>query len=214
MTVKPYFAAKYLLIGVAVVLFVTVSTGNLITGFSAGIMLGMISVSYPFAVGEKGNMDALYATLAVDRKTVVFGRYLFALAINVCCVVFACALAAAGIFAAKFVGFEMSSDEPVQALIAISVIFVLLQLVQLPMYFKLSYTKAKWITAIPFIAIMAVFMLVNMASKAIGLQGIAQLAEFAADNKIIIVVAALAALCLAVFASLRLSLAFYRKREF
>jgi hypothetical protein len=152
--------------------------------------------------------------LAVDRKTVVFGRYLFALALNACCVVFALALAITGLFAARLLHFEVSADGVMYMTVALSVMFVLVQLAQLPMYFKLSYTKARWITSLPFIAIMMIFMIVNIATDDVGLRSLTRFAEFAADNQIIIAVASLAALCLAVFASLRLSLAFYGKREF
>jgi hypothetical protein len=57
-------------------------------------------------------------------------------------------------------------------------------------------------------------MIVNMASDVVGLQGIVRIAEFVADNRIVIAALALATLCLAVFASLRISLAVYGKREF
>jgi hypothetical protein len=39
-------------------------------------------VTYPFAVGEKNGIDSLYIFLGINRETVVIGRYLYALVID------------------------------------------------------------------------------------------------------------------------------------
>ena len=81
-TIKPYFTFKSILIYAVIAVFLSITSINIFSAVGFGLMMGTMFIGYPFAIGEKSNMDALYATLSVNRKTVVIGRYAFTLILN------------------------------------------------------------------------------------------------------------------------------------
>jgi hypothetical protein len=210
-TVKPYFTAKNLLIYTAVVLFLTIMSADFSAGLSIGMMLATMHTGYPFVVGEKSNMDALYVTLSLERKTVVLGRYIFTLLFNICFVLAVSAVSLVGMLASSIFrsGFHGAASGGV--LLLMPALFMAMQAIQLPMYFKLGYAKAKFMSLVPFFALMVGYM-----ALAGFLGGIAGLSD--AFGKIFsggfAYLAVGAAFLVIVFISYVLSLAFYRKREF
>jgi hypothetical protein len=217
MTVKPYFTGKNLIVYAAIALFISSVSGNAAAGLGVGMMLGTMFVSYPFAVGEKSNMDALYVTLSVNRSTVVLGRYFFAFAMNVCAVLFSLALAFAGVFISRTLDLraeETNMTDVIGGMAALAVVFIAVQAVQLPILFKFGYTKAKFLSQLPFIGMMAAFFIFLAIGQNIGaFQGNSPFAA-AAGNVRLIALFTLLGLLLIVAASARLSLLFYRKRGF
>ena len=213
-TVKPYFTGKNVLIFVAVALFMTVTSGSISSGVFVGMLLGTLFISYPFAVGEKSNMDALYVTLSVNRKTVVLGRYVFTLLLNVCVIIFVFVVASIALPIAR--AFGLGSDGASDVLLMgalLAALFAVVQAIQLPIYFKYSYTRAKFISLAPFAAIMAVFVVLTTVARDSEIAN--QVAGFIAGlNNSGLVVFAVLALAIAMFASYMLSLSFYKKREF
>jgi len=212
-TVKPYFTVKNLLIFAVVAIFLTTMSGNVGSGMGVGIMLGTLFISYPFAVGEKSNMDALYATLSLNRKTVVAGRYLFALAFNLCAVLLSIAFAVVGVFLSGAAGLGMGTGDVLLAGILLAAVFVVIQAIQLPFFFKMGYAKAKFFSMVPFVAIMAGYMVFMTASKDSGMmnQIESKLARLTSGALTGLAVLALMFIC---FLSYHLSLSFYKKREF
>jgi hypothetical protein len=216
-TIKPYMTAKNLLIYAAVALFLTATSGSVASTATIAIMLGTMFISYPFALGEKSGMDTLYTTLSLDRKTVVSGRYLFALALNLCVFVFAIVFGLIGVFTNSFIaetsGVTGFSDE---LFITSGVIVVLLfftQSLQLPLYFKLGYSKAKFLSIIPFVMLMAGFMALSAFGR--GRTLTSRVMDFLSSlNVAWLVVCVVLVLAVVVFVSYILSVAFYRKREF
>ena len=216
-TIRPYFMAKNLLIYAAVAVFMSIVSGSIASGAMIGVMYGMMFMGYPFALGEKGNLDALYTTLSLDRKTVVTGRYIFTLALNLCTIIAAFALSAIGVISASFIsgspGYGGITVEALWLLIAVAAAFFVMQSMLLPVYFKLGYTKAKFFTIVPFVALMAGYGAISAIAKDSDI--ISRIVEsINAMNSGLLAVCAVLALCFVVFISYRLSLAFYRKREF
>ncbi len=211
-TVRPYFTGKNLLLFSAVAVFLTAMSGNLASSLGVGLMMATLFVGYPFALSEKSNLDALCSTLSVRRKTVVQGRYLFALLLNVCGVLFALGLAAVGLAVARLAGFAPAgSSGDLSSVLLLSAVFLLVQAIQLPVYFKLGYTKAKALSLVPFVAIMAGYM----AILALGNHSMGMAAFFAKITGSGLAVPLLVlGLALALLLSYRLSVAFYQKREF
>jgi hypothetical protein len=218
MTVKPYLTVKNMLIYAAVALFLTITSENAASGMGVGLMLSTLFVGYPFAVGEKSNMDALYITLSVDRKSVVLGRYVYTLTLNLCAVLLATILAAAGTFIAKSFGFSTGVGSPLASIVTLSALFIIIQSIQLPLFFKFGYTKAKFFSIVPYIAMMvgymAIMMLPNIIEQPFADSGFAKLLTVAFENAAISVVLVAAGMILIVFVSYKLSSVFYRKREF
>lgn len=213
-TVKPYFPAKNLLIYAAVALFLTVMSGNAFFGIGAGTLIATVLISYPFAIGEKNNLDALYATLSLSRREVVAGRYLFVLAFNLCAVMGAMILGILGMTVARAVGMDVSPGNPLWVFVAFGAA-LLVQSVLLPTYFKFGYTKAKFISIIPFAVIMAAFFAFAFITRTHSFfADTSWFIELLADNAILIVGLATVAVALIVLASYRLSQSFYSRREF
>jgi hypothetical protein len=212
-TMKPYMKISTLLIYTAVVASITYTSGTIFAGIGVGMMIGTLSISYPFAVGEKSNMDALYVTVAASRRTVVMGRYVFSLLVNVCAAVFAFLIQFVENLIVPGMVLSVDVDSAFVGFAILAAIFVMIQAIQIPIFFKLGYTKAKIISLVPFAFVMAAGM---------GFAGIAaELAEnphpaliWAESNAPAICALSCLALALLICASYRLSLAFYRNRDF
>ena len=187
---------------------------NLSSVFVVGFMLGLMFTSYPFAVGEKTNMDALYVILSIGRKTVVLGRYVFALFLNICAIVFSFIFALAGFLAARAVNFGNRIDEVFWMVLLFAMLFAVIEVIQLPFFFKFGYTKARFLSVLPFIAIMGgYFAYIAMGSNS-ELSGYVTVFFTNTLGAGGIVASAVLVLLLLIFVSYRLSLSFYNKREF
>lgn len=206
MTVKPYFKAVNLLIYGAIALFLSLTSGTITSGVGVGIMLCTLFLSYPFVVGEKHNMDALYITLSVSRNAVVAGRYLFTLLLNVCLILGTFVLSSAGFIVTGFLGLTdnvgvLSRND---GFLVLAALMLVVQAVQLPIYFKLGYTRAKFISIVPLAVIVAgFFAFTGVAGDSFTI--IARTLEYLAVLAILLVI---------VFVSYKLSVLFYKKREF
>jgi hypothetical protein len=181
-------------------------------------MLGMMFVGYPFALGEKSNMDALYVTLNLNRKNVVAGRYLFALALNVCTLLFAFVLSTIGLLAASAVGVKINETETLAAVLALCAVFIVIQAIQLPLFFKLGYAKAKFFSLLPFAALMSSYIVILGAANRLNhssiYKSLVAFSQTVGENAVLLAAVAIAAMVIAIFVSYNLSLAFYKKREF
>ncbi|MDR3121783.1 MAG: ABC-2 transporter permease, partial [Clostridiales bacterium] len=92
------------------------------------------------------------------------------------------------------------------------------QAIQLPFFFKLGYAKAKFFTFVPFVALTSGYVVIlgaanNLKHSAI-YESFVAVAETIGKNGILLAAISIAALAIVIFASYRLSLAFYKKREF
>jgi hypothetical protein len=214
MSIKPYFPLTSLLIFAALALFLTRMSGGVSLSIGVGMMLGTIFVSYPFIVGEKNNMDALYVTLSVSRKTVVLGRYVFTLAIDLCTILAVLILSSCGLLAVRGLniadGTVMGGVLTAADIAALVALMAFTQAVQLPIYFKFGYTRAKFLRILPFAAIVAGYAALSEAKK--GWPGSVENIINVLSNHVISM--AVLALVLVIAASIALSLAFYQRREF
>ena len=211
-TIKPYLTVKNLCLfaGVALILLVV---NNSASG-AIGLLMSFAALfsSYPFAIGEKSNIDVLYTTLSIERNTVVLGRYLFSLILD--------------LFAGLFTFFfsfavltilqkDFGVMEALVTILALFFVFSVIQALQLPIYFKLNYTKAKFIAYMPFIVLpLAVMVGSNFFDGVFSLDQIAGLFASIAANPLTAVLLYLAIWFGIMAASYRVSVALYQKREF
>jgi hypothetical protein len=215
-TVKPYLSIKNLLIYAAVTIFQAVQLGSVSTGIMVGLVLGTLFIGYPFSLGEKCNMDTLYTTLSVSRKNVVAGRYIFSFVLDLCCVLATFVLSTFSVFASRLLGSrEMPSDTPAATLV-LCAIFLVVQVIQLPLFFKFGYSKAKFFTLVPFAALSAAYLgIINTMNHNDSISGyVSTLTIYIEKNRIFTVTLSVAAICLILYGSYQVSLKFYRKREF
>ena len=214
MTIKPYFTFRYMMIYVVLAFVITVMSADLVSGIAVGMLLTTNFISYPFAVGEKSNLDALYTTMSLDRRSVVFGRYIFTLALNLCAIAASLAVAMLGVLATQAPGQAsgvVASPLPTIVFVLASII-VVIQSIQLPIFFKLSYSKAKMLSLIPFIGLMLAFLVINLWAKADS--GIVLFLNGFFDNAVVAIPIMAGLLAVLVFASYQVSRAFYSRREF
>jgi hypothetical protein len=147
-TIKPYLTLKNLLLFTAIAFFMAfISDGGTQLSICILMMYASVFVSYPFVVGEKSSTDILFTTLSIKRGTVVLGRYLFAMAMQLVTGLFA--------YAAAFIitSFMRRGFNYIENLTILGTMFLavsLLQFIQLPIYFKVGYTKAKLLVYLPY----------------------------------------------------------------
>ncbi len=210
-TVKPYLGVKYLLLYASSALFLTTTSANLQSGLTVGLMLSTLFIGYPFALAENHHLDALYTTLAIEKKTVVLGRYLFIFLFDICAVLFSLVLAAV-VLASTNPGFSLKVDDAaLTPILALSTLFLIVQAIQLCLYFKFGYAKARMMAIAPFIAIMAGGLAINSMSNVP--DGLSRLLVRVTEDRLAIPLVA-AFLLAVMMISYSLSLTFYQKREF
>lgn len=156
-TIKPYLSMKNMLIFLFVFAFIGYSSGNPSTMIGMTMMFATLYVSYPFAVGDKNGIDTLYCTLPISKKDVVIGRYVFSLLLNL--IVGAIAfIASALLMTVRGQGFNGQATFLV--ILLCFALFTTVQAIQLPIYFKLGYAKAKLFANMPFIAFPAIVVMI------------------------------------------------------
>jgi len=212
-TIKPYLTIKIILVYTVIAVFLAIASKNIYSAVGFSMMVGTMFIGYPFAIGEKSNMDALYATLSVNRKMVVAGRYVFTLILNICVIMLFTILAAIGLFAVNPAGFITSLQTEFDFIIILvfCAFSILMQSIQFPFYFKLGYSKAKFLSILPIAIILAGYFAFSAffnVNSAVSLFFIKLIRSGFLIPLLII------ALILIVFSSVCLSMRFYKKREF
>ena len=215
LTVKPYLTPRNLLLFAIAFGVMTVLSNSLSTVVVIGLLLGTVFLSYPFVIGEKSNMDALYVTLALNRKTVVLGRYLFTALIDLLAVTLIGLLTILLMLLSTALGRSPSGDDYSIVVLIASVLFLSLQAIQLPIYFRFGYTKAKILNIMPYAVVGAA------VGAYTSIVGYGAMQPDGLDNLLVgsfgsaaVPMFLLSALLLACFVSYRLALASYRKRDF
>ena len=209
-TIKPYL--RYLSIFLVFAPIMTALNGN---AFAAIIILMAVTVacaSYPFAIGEKSNTDALYATLSIKRDTVVLGRYLFALFLDTSIGLLTFILSSVVLIAMQE---EFSVIVSLSVVLISFYVFSFIQAFQLPIYFRSSYTKAKIIGLLPvFIFPLAVMAGIIIMLNSFSFEEIESMFEWLAANTLVVAVVAAVIWLVVMSASYKVSLSIYRKRDF
>lgn len=149
---------KAILLMIIALAIIIVSANNIEIITFYPLFLAVITVSYPFIFTEKNNMDDFYATLAMNKSTVVKGRYIFTILIAV---IFAILSAILTIVCSKMKNIGINNNTVILNSVLIMVITIVLAAIQMPMYFKFGYTKARIWTYVPFFAIAAIAIVVK-----------------------------------------------------
>lgn len=211
-TIKPYLTLKNMLIFIVIALIMIFSSGEGASAIGILMVYGAIFASYPFAVGEKNGIDGLYTILSIKRKTVVKGRYIFSFLISLCTALLAC-------FFSVTILLLLNKEAPIvdifmTALILLFV-FTLIQAIQLPIFFKLGYERARLIAYLPFIGLtVAVLVVANMMENVAFEKTAYAFIKWAWGKPTITVLIIVVLWIMAIAISYKLSLKFYRRRDF
>lgn len=161
---KPYKKSLLVLLALAAGMTVGFESTAMLSSY---LMFSLIMVTmYPFSIGETNRIDTLYATLPLKRRSVVVGRYVFALCLEVITILLAIALSFVFSF---FTSFEFVFKENLLVLCVMSFALSFMVSVQFPIYFKLGYNKAKMIAYLPMLLIFFVVMVGSNSLKSSGL---------------------------------------------
>jgi hypothetical protein len=145
---KSYTWYFIFLIGIAAAFGVVTKAPNYFSSFM--VMMMMLAGSYPFIYGEQYGLDTLYATLPLNRKTVVTGHYLFA---SVMALVSGLLVLLGSWVLSLALGLEyLLKNELANTLILVAA-FAFVVALQFPLYFRLGYMKARFIAVIPMIIV-------------------------------------------------------------
>ncbi|MDR1264125.1 MAG: ABC-2 transporter permease [Propionibacteriaceae bacterium] len=203
-TVRPYLQTRTLLLSAAMALGIGVATREPVIAAAMPLFMATTYLGYPFLAGERSDMDALYVTWSIPGRTVVLGRYGFSFGLNLV------ALLVAAVFATPIAWWQWAVPaELAPALLTLFGMVIVVNCLQLPVYFKLGYTKAKGLVYVPLLAIMAIIVLVvGFADRLRWTAAVAALGPWSLAIIGVVVVLAGAA------GSVMLSMRFYRAREF
>ncbi len=130
--------------------------------FLPGVML----ISYPFMMEEKNNLNKLYITLPIKKKDLIFARYLLC-AIYV--VFISCILIIINLILRYIFDFQISIEDSFSLISLGTSGFLLLNSIQLPLYFKYGYSKARIVSiALPTIIFSGVPAITILIGKVVG----------------------------------------------
>ena len=161
---KPYKVSIFILLGLALAMGYFFHSADTLVGYV--LMMLVLMTSYPFSISERNNLDVLYATLSINRKTVVRGRYALMLAAEALGMAVSVLLSW---FLNLFIDMGFQLEQVVFLACILFGVYSLLLSVQYPIYFKLGYNKAKLLVMIPMLVLFLVVIELPMLSKLLGL---------------------------------------------
>jgi len=209
-TIKPYLTIKNFLIFGISALFVVYGTKTSVTALGILMGFGTLYITYPFAVGEKNGIDSLYVFLGINRNTVVIGRYVYAFVINLAFCLFALVITLA---VSLIMRYPFSFTDNILILIILFFFFSFSQFFQIPIYFKLGFSKARLLAYVPFLLIPLVVVFVGQLYP-LFMDKLDSFLLWITNNPIIIIGFVLLFWLVSLFISIHLSQKFYQKREF
>lgn len=145
MMIKSYLIKNIALL-LVMSIFISVMNKNVIMILGMMGIYGVMVLSYPFVLQEKNGIDNFYGTLSLNRKIIVRGRYLFTIGLGILSGVISLISC---IVLNKIMSFGMSIEEIAFTAAIMFGIYIVLASLQLPIYFKFGYTKAKMYAMFP-----------------------------------------------------------------
>lgn len=209
-TLKPYYKSAFTIFGVGAIFGFVQRDAYAMAAIC--IMYALLLTAYPFTIGDKYELDMLYATLAIRRRTVVTGRY--ALVILLFCAVALVAVLLSYILA-RSLGYPFAWRDMAMLVAVFFLIFAMGVAFQLPLFFKLGYTKAKFLSYLPLVLVPLAFYLFGTFADMNGISGWGeQIAVWTEANRGAAYTLLLGAGLLLLSASVQVSNRVYAQREF
>ena len=157
-----------------------------------------------FAIQEKNHLDRLYGSVCVSLNEVVLGRYTF---------VFLNYFTSMVVIIILYLGFVLcrkaTFDVP-DIMLGLGLSFLVFSTItgiQMPLFFKMGYTKAKLWSVIPFAVVMLLVVLPSFVSALSGIL------DFAQSHKELFAFACILTSCIIQFVSYHIAVIFYRKQR-
>lgn len=148
MLLRPYLRQLALIIAAVGLLALFSGVPSVIV--VAASMYAVLMMAYPFAVGDKNDIETLHGVLPVGRRVLVVGRYVLLAAVFVVLVLGAVLLA---VVAARIRGLPVGSAELLSVVALGTALFAVLGGSQLPVYYALGYTRGRFIAYLPLVVV-------------------------------------------------------------
>ncbi len=155
-----YFVFKSQIISYAALILMTVmfslmGSSFVTLGITVAWFVALLSTNI-FSIQEKNELEELYASLPFNLKSIIRGRYIFTF------VNYALAMILTIIIGVSVSFMQKKNLDYADTFLGICIsllAFTIISGIQIPIYFKLGYTKAKAWCMIPFILVMAICIL-------------------------------------------------------
>ena len=202
-TMKSQFWA-YLSLFLIVILDWIMGSSVILLCVATSLFIALFSYTL-FSLQEKNKLDRLYGSVSVSVKDIVLGRYVFVLLnflLSLLAIIVLC-------FASALFQNEVLRITDVAVGISLSLLaFSIIIGIQMPMFFKWGYTKAKVWSLVPFIVVTILIILAKPL-----LHTLSGIVKFLMSNQSILLASGILASCIILFVSYRVSVVAYRKRK-
>ena len=196
-------AVLYVIMVLIVSMF-SIMDSSIIVSFITGAWFTALMASNIFVIQEKNNLNRLYGSVSVELKDIVLGRYIFAFsnyAISLVTVIVVSLIVS--LFRDMFIdvsnillGFSLSL-----------LIFSIITGIQMPLFFKLGYTKAKIWAVVPFLVVMLVVIIPSFITV------LSTFIQSVMSNRSMIIAVGIVASCVIQLISYKIAVIAYRKRK-
>lgn len=196
-------AVLYVIMVLIVSMF-SIMDSSIIVSFITGAWFTALMASNIFVIQEKNNLNRLYGSVSVELKDIVLGRYIFAFsnyAISLVTVIVVSLIVS--LFRDMFIdvsnillGFSLSL-----------LIFSIITGIQMPLFFKLGYTKAKMWAVVPFLVVMLLVIIPSFITV------LSTFIQSVMSNRSMIIAVGIVASCVIQLISYKIAVIAYRKRK-
>ncbi|MCC0633446.1 ABC-2 transporter permease [Clostridioides sp. ZZV15-6388] len=201
-TMKSYFNMNLVLLPV-IMLFSYMGSSTLTLYITCSWFVALM-ISNVFAIEEKNNLSRLYGTLSIKLRDIVLGRYIFILLNFVLTVFIITILSIVVLF------FKSKSIDIQEIILGISTSFLVFSAivgVQIPIFFKMGYLKARFWSLIPYIIVLTLVLMTSLIDK------ISFVIDFIIYNQGIFSILGLIASFIILVVSYKISFLLYKSRR-
>ena len=196
-------AVLYVIMVLIVSMF-SIMDSSIIVLFITGAWFTALMASNIFIIQEKNNLNRLYGSVSVELKDIVLGRYIFAFSNYVISLVTVIAVSLiVSLFRDTFIdisnillGFSLSL-----------LIFSTITGIQMPLFFKLGYTKAKMWAVVPFLVVMLLVIIPSFITV------LSTFVQSVMSNQSLVIAVGIVASCVIQLISYKIAVIAYRKRK-
>lgn len=204
-SMKPYYTLKYLIIILAIFFYNSFIMKSPMGMLPMILFYAVMFSSNLFLLGENSGIDSLYKIFSIGSKKVVIARYILAGLIFIVASLLGFSIyAIVSLIKNMPIGLDMS-----MVIVINFVLYAIIISVQYPIFFKSGYIKAKTFKFLPIFIIAIIGMALGYFIKDFG-----PILNFVLENQRMLIIGICILLVLFLTISIKLSINFYKKRDF
>lgn len=208
MTKLDFFTIKsqlfsYISLAIIILMFEFIGSSVTILCITGSWFVALMSTTV-FATQEKNNLERLYGSISISLNDIVLGRYVFVF-LN-----YFVSFLLIIVLNFGFVLYHGTTVEILDVMLGFSLSFLSFSAItgiQMPMFFKMGYTKARAWSLIPFSIVMLLLVIPAFVPALSGL------IEFMKLHTKTLIISGILASCIFQFVSYKISIILYRKRK-